>query len=78
VLDASPALLTEALCLDVPVVVNHRILGGWRRSWTVWRSFRPPPPAETGGQASAGGSGAGGTGLAARRAGREAGRPAQE
>ncbi len=23
-------LLTEALCLDVPVVVNQRILGGWK------------------------------------------------
>ncbi len=30
VLDASPVLLTEALCLDVPVVVNRRILGGWK------------------------------------------------
>jgi glycosyltransferase involved in cell wall biosynthesis len=30
VLDASPVFLTEALCLDVPVVVNHRILGGWK------------------------------------------------
>jgi glycosyltransferase involved in cell wall biosynthesis len=29
-LDASPVLLTEALCLDVPVVVNRRILGGWK------------------------------------------------
>ena len=30
VLDASPVFLTEALCLDVPVVVNRRILGGWK------------------------------------------------
>jgi glycosyltransferase involved in cell wall biosynthesis len=29
-LDASPVFLTEALCLDVPVVVNRRILGGWK------------------------------------------------
>lgn len=30
VLDASPVFLTEALCMDVPVVVNSRILGGWK------------------------------------------------
>jgi hypothetical protein len=30
VLDASPRFLTEALCMDVPVVVNRRILGGWK------------------------------------------------
>jgi glycosyltransferase involved in cell wall biosynthesis len=30
VLDASPRLLTEALCLNVPVVVNRNILGGWK------------------------------------------------
>lgn len=29
-LDASPRLLTEALCLNVPVVVNRTILGGWK------------------------------------------------
>ena len=29
-LDASPRLLTEALCLNVPVVVNREILGGWK------------------------------------------------
>jgi hypothetical protein len=29
-LDASPRMLTEALCLDVPVIVNERILGGWK------------------------------------------------
>jgi hypothetical protein len=28
--DASPRTLTEALCLDVPVVVNRWILGGWK------------------------------------------------
>lgn len=30
VLDASPRVLAEALCLDVPVVVNQAILGGWQ------------------------------------------------
>ncbi|WP_314616011.1 glycosyltransferase family protein [Streptomyces stackebrandtii] len=30
VLDASPRVLAEALCLDVPVVVNREILGGWQ------------------------------------------------
>ncbi|MGW1171573.1 hypothetical protein [Streptomyces sp. NPDC002550] len=30
VLDASPRLLTEALSLDVPIVVNRAILGGWK------------------------------------------------
>jgi glycosyltransferase involved in cell wall biosynthesis len=29
-LDASPRILAEALCLGVPVVVNRRILGGWK------------------------------------------------
>jgi hypothetical protein len=29
-LDASPRVLAEALCLDVPIVVNHEILGGWK------------------------------------------------
>lgn len=29
-LDASPRLLAEALCLDVPLVVNRNILGGWK------------------------------------------------
>jgi glycosyltransferase involved in cell wall biosynthesis len=28
--DASPRVLAEALCLDVPVVVNRAILGGWQ------------------------------------------------
>jgi len=27
--DPSPRIISEALCLDVPVVVNRRILGGW-------------------------------------------------
>jgi len=30
VLDPSPRVLAEALCLDVPVVVNRNILGGWK------------------------------------------------
>lgn len=29
-LDASPRILAEALSLDVPVVVNRQILGGWK------------------------------------------------
>jgi len=29
-MDASPRLLAETLSLDVPVVVNRRILGGWK------------------------------------------------
>ncbi len=29
-LDASPRLLAEGLCLDVPLVVNRNILGGWK------------------------------------------------
>ena len=29
-LDPSPKLLGEALCLDVPIVVNRQILGGWK------------------------------------------------
>jgi hypothetical protein len=28
--DASPRVLTESLALDVPVLVNQRILGGWK------------------------------------------------
>ncbi len=28
--DASPRLLAEALCLNVPLVVNRSILGGWK------------------------------------------------
>lgn len=28
--DASPRLITEALALDVPVLVNRHILGGWK------------------------------------------------
>jgi hypothetical protein len=30
VFDASPRLLTEALCLNVPLIVNYNILGGWK------------------------------------------------
>ncbi|MCK9931120.1 hypothetical protein MXD62_28935 [Frankia sp. Mgl5] len=30
VIDPSPRVLAEALCLDVPVVVNRRIIGGWK------------------------------------------------
>jgi glycosyltransferase involved in cell wall biosynthesis len=30
VMDPSPKLLGEALCLDVPLVVNRKILGGWK------------------------------------------------
>jgi hypothetical protein len=29
-IDPSPRILAEALCLDVPLVVNHNILGGWK------------------------------------------------
>lgn len=29
-LDASPRVLTEALCLDVPAVVHRDIIGGWK------------------------------------------------
>jgi hypothetical protein len=29
-LDASPRLLAEALCLNVPLLVNSSILGGWK------------------------------------------------
>jgi hypothetical protein len=29
VLDAFPRVLAEALCYDIPVLVNHEIVGGW-------------------------------------------------
>jgi glycosyltransferase involved in cell wall biosynthesis len=29
-LDPSPRVIAEALCMDLPVVVNRRILGGWK------------------------------------------------
>ena len=29
-LDASPRIMVEALCLDVPLLVNRHILGGWK------------------------------------------------
>jgi hypothetical protein len=34
--DASPRVLAEALCLDVPILVHRRILGGWKyvTPWT--------------------------------------------
>ena len=28
--DASPRVLAEAMCMDVPVLVNWHILGGWK------------------------------------------------
>jgi hypothetical protein len=28
--DASPRIITEALCLNIPVMVNYTILGGWK------------------------------------------------
>jgi glycosyltransferase involved in cell wall biosynthesis len=28
--DASPRILAEALCMDVPILVNQEILGGWK------------------------------------------------
>lgn len=30
VVDASPRILVEALCCDIPVLVNYNILGGWK------------------------------------------------
>ena len=30
ILDASPRVITEALAVDVPVLVNRRIIGGWK------------------------------------------------
>lgn len=30
VTDASPRIIAEALCLDVPIVVHREILGGWK------------------------------------------------
>jgi glycosyltransferase involved in cell wall biosynthesis len=30
IMDASPRILAEALCLDVPVLVHEQILGGWK------------------------------------------------
>lgn len=30
IMDASPRILSEALCLDVPVLVHNDILGGWK------------------------------------------------
>ena len=28
--DASPRVLTEALCMDIPALTNKNILGGWK------------------------------------------------
>ena len=28
--DASPRVLTEAMCFDLPILVNHNIVGGWK------------------------------------------------
>jgi len=28
--DASPRVLAEAMCMDVPVLINWHILGGWK------------------------------------------------
>jgi glycosyltransferase involved in cell wall biosynthesis len=30
ILDAGPRVITESLCMNVPVVVNENILGGWK------------------------------------------------
>ncbi len=30
ILDASPRILTEALCLNLPILVNTNIIGGWK------------------------------------------------
>jgi hypothetical protein len=30
ILDASPRVLAEALCVDVPILLHHDILGGWK------------------------------------------------
>ncbi len=42
-LDASPRVLTESLCLDVPIVVNRKILGGWKYVNTFTGSFFDGP-----------------------------------
>jgi hypothetical protein len=60
VLDASPRVITEALCLDTYVMVNERISGGWKyvqpetgaffnrdNALEVYRSLRARPPAAT-------------------------------
>jgi hypothetical protein len=60
VLDASPRVLTEALCLDTYVMVNERISGGWKyvnaetgaffdqgNALDVYRRLRARPPAQT-------------------------------
>ena len=30
IMDASPRILAEALCMNVPILVHHEILGGWK------------------------------------------------
>jgi hypothetical protein len=60
VLDASPRVITEALCLDTYVMVNERIFGGWKyvtpdtgaffdktNALDVYRRLRARPPAAT-------------------------------
>ncbi len=60
VLDASPRVITEALCLDTYVMVNERISGGWKyvnpetgalfnpsNALEVYRRLRARPPAAT-------------------------------
>jgi hypothetical protein len=60
VLDASPRVITEALCLDTYVMVNEQISGGWKyvnpvtgaffdktNSLEVYRRLRARGPAET-------------------------------
>jgi hypothetical protein len=39
VLDASPRVLTEALCLNMPVLVNQDIVGGWKYINDITGSF---------------------------------------
>ena len=29
-MDASPRILTESLCVNIPVLVNLNIIGGWK------------------------------------------------
>src|ERR1017187_1609157 len=39
IMDASPRILAEALCLDVPILVHRQILGGWKYVTTSTGSF---------------------------------------
>jgi hypothetical protein len=46
--DPSPRVLAEALCLDVPVLVNRDILGGWKYvDRTTGRHFTDPNDVES-------------------------------